>query len=155
MNSDNNKYTNGINSDAIVVEKRLLENNYAKHKNINTDIRLPTRDRSNTWTTTSDSEDNFLSSEVFSPEEKDQSASSSSSSVKYEEKDAFGRRRRLTKKRSKRSKTRPKIYMRNIQSRSLDTSDADVLESNYTSDDFYTSAEDSSLLLDVEKSSDL
>eukprot|EP00111_Clytia_hemisphaerica_P007124 TCONS_00020705-protein len=138
LNSDN-KYTNGINSDAIVVEKRLLENNYAKQKTINTDIRLPTRDRSNTWTTTSDSEDNFLSSEVFSPEEKDQSASSSSSSVKYEEKDAFGRRRRLTKKRSKRSKTRPKIYMRNIQNRSLDTSDADVLESNYTSDDFSTS----------------
>jgi len=130
LNTDNNKYTsNDINSDAILDDP--VENNYAKYNKISERL------RGNTWTT-SDSEELIESSEL-SPEEKDKSVSSSSS-TKYDEKDGQGRRRRLTKKRSKRSKTRPKIPLRNCQqSRSIDTSDGDFLESNYTSDDFSTS----------------
>ena len=129
---DNTKHTNGINCDDAVVEKKFVENNsYAKLKTTGH------RDRSNTWTT-SDSDESIISSDSdqSSSEGKEKTASTLSllSNSKYEG------RRRLTKKRSKRSKTRPKVFMRKVQTAcSIDTSDGDILESNYTSDDFSTS----------------
>ena len=138
---DNTKHTNGINCDdnTAIVEKNLVDHNkYAKLLKQTTEH----RDRSNTWTTTSDSDESIISDSDQSSEGKDKGASNLSlSNLKFEEKDKepFERRRRLTKKRSKRSKTRPKVYMRSVQACSIDTSDGDILESNYTSDDFSTS----------------
>ena len=130
---DNTKHTNGINcDDAVVVEKKLVENNsYAKLKTTGH------RDRSNTWTT-SDSDESIISSDSdqSSSEGKEKTASTLSllSNSKYEG------RRKLRKKRSTRSKTRPKVFMRRVlTTRSIDTSDGDILDSNYTSDDFSTS----------------
>ena len=132
---DNTKHTNGINcDDAILVEKQLENHNYAKPKTTGH------RDRSNTWTT-SDSDESIISSNSKESSDGKDKSVSSLSNTKYEEKDKepFERRRKLTKKRSKRCKTRPKVYMRSVQTRSIDTSDGDILESNYTSDDFSTS----------------
>lgn len=112
----------------IISRKKLnSENNYAAFQKVTE--RRQTRDRSNTWTTT-DSEDDRTQSELNVDKKLTLNSNSSDSSDKEP-----NRRRKLTKKRSKKSKNKPQIIPKKNSQLSIDTSDGDILESNYTSDD--------------------
>ena len=97
------------------------------------------RDRSNTWTTT-DSDIDQVSpkssedSKCCKTKETDSSCSSNDKGEKEP-----NRRKRLKKKRSERNKARSIVFAkksdRSVRTKSIDTSDGDILESNYTSDE--------------------
>ena len=97
------------------------------------------RDRSNTWTTTDSDVDQVSpqSSEDSKCRKAKKTDSSCSSNDKGEKEP--NRRKRLKKKRSERNKARSNFVAKksdkSVRTKSVDTSDGDILESNYTSDE--------------------
>ena len=97
------------------------------------------RDRCNTWTTTdSDIDQASPQSSEDSKCRKTKETDSSCSANDKGEKEP-NRRKRLKKKRSERNKARSnfvaKISDKSVRTKSIDTSDGDILESNYTTDE--------------------